>query len=72
METILLICTLLALLGAYLNSIGRWEGFAIWMLTNLVFMMNNWYIGQWQQAFLFACYLGISLNGLKNYRVTMR
>jgi hypothetical protein len=66
METILLIATLSALFGAYLNSIGRCEGFAIWMVTNLIFMANNWYIGQWQQALLFGCYLVLSANGLRH------
>lgn len=66
MEAILLISTLCALYGAYLNSIGRWEGFAIWMGTNAIFFLNNWYIGQWQQAILFLFYLAIAANGLAN------
>ena len=65
METILLITTFAALLGAYLVSIGKWQGFAIWLFTNLIFMANNWYIGQWQQALLFGCYFILAANGLK-------
>jgi hypothetical protein len=66
MEYVLIAATLIAVLGAYLNSIGRWQGFALWILTNFVFIVNNLHIGQWQQAFLFATYMVISINGLKN------
>lgn len=66
METILIASTILALIGAYLNSIGRKEGFIIWVLTNTVFMTNNYIIGQWQQALLFGCYLLLSAFGLYN------
>jgi hypothetical protein len=66
METILLISTALALIGAYLNSIGKWQGFAVWIATNIVFMLNNWWIGQWQQAILFSCYLFLAINGLRH------
>lgn len=66
MEYLLLITTLAALLGAYLNSVGKWQGFAIWIATNLIFLINNWQIGQWQQALLFACYLLLSANGLRH------
>jgi len=54
-----------ALIGAYLNSIGKWQGFAIWIATNTIFALNNYYIGQWQQALLFSCYLLLAANGLK-------
>lgn len=66
METVLLITTGLALYGAYLNSVANPWGFVIWIMTNIVFMLNNWSIGQWQQALLFGCYLGLSINGLRH------
>ena len=69
MEAILLITTFFALYGAYLNSEGKWEGFAIWMITNFLFMLNNWVIGQWQQSFLFFCYFILSLRGLYNLKL---
>ncbi len=68
MEAILVLTTVAALYGAYLNSIGNWRGFAFWIVTNAIFMLNNWYIGQWQQALLFLCYMGIAANGLKNLK----
>lgn len=66
MEKILFITMILALLGAYLNSIGKKEGFLVWILTNSIFMMHNYLIGQWQQALLFACYLFLAAFGLYN------
>lgn len=68
METMLLLATLFALYGAYLNSVGIWHGFAIWVVTNFIFCMHNFLIGQWQQSLLFGCYLLISANGLLNAR----
>lgn len=64
METILLIATVAALIGAYLNSLGKWHGFAIWLATNGVFALNNYCIGQWQQALLFGCYFLTAINGM--------
>ena len=64
MEAVLLTTTVLALIGAYLNSHGYKLSFVIWMLTNAVFAFHNWHIGEWQQAVLFGAYLLISVNGL--------
>jgi len=66
MGSLLFVSTLLALYGAYLNSEGRWHGFAIWIVTNTVFMIHNYNIGQWQQSLLFLCYLVLSANGLRH------
>ena len=66
METVLLITTIYALIGAYFVSIGRPEGFAIWIYTNIVFAFNNYAIGQYEQAALFSCYLLLAINGLRN------
>ena len=63
METILLVTTILALVGAYLNSRGVRFSFAIWMVTNTFFAAHNWQVGEWQQAVLFSAYLLISING---------
>lgn len=68
METVLLITTVLALIGAYLNSHGYKLSFLIWMATNTVFALHNWQIGEWQQAILFGAYLMISLNGLYYFK----
>jgi nicotinamide riboside transporter PnuC len=68
METVLLITTVLALLGAYLNSHGYKLSFLIWIATNAVFAIHNWYAGEWQQAILFAAYWVISINGLMFFK----
>ena len=68
MEILLPIATFLALLGAYYVSNGNWVGFAIWIATDIVFMLNNYFIGQWEQAVLFALYLFIAANGVYNMK----
>jgi len=65
MEYILIINTIAALYGAYLNSIGKYQGFGIWIATNIIFIINNLLIQQYEQAFLFACYLVLAANGLR-------
>lgn len=64
MEYILPITTFAALYGAYLNSIGKYQGFVIWIATNMIFIINNLLIQQYEQAFLFGCYLILAANGL--------
>lgn len=68
MEAILFLTTLFAIWGAYLNSMGKVVGFAIWIVTNLIFVLNNIMIEQWAQAFLFFIYTMISINGLNQSR----
>jgi len=67
MATILLLTTIIALIGAYFNSIAKWQGFAIWMVTNTIFAIHNFSIGEWQQAILFVAYFLLSANGLSYY-----
>ncbi len=69
METLLLIATISALIGAYLVSNGNWVGFAIWIVTDIIFMANNYIIGQWQQTILFGLYLFIASNGVYNMKI---
>lgn len=64
METILLVTTLMALFGAYLNSIGNVKGFYIWIVTNLIFAIHNYMIYEYSQMILFLSYLIISVNGI--------
>lgn len=63
MEILLPATTIAALFGAYLNSSGKKEGFIVWMATNAVFMVHNFLIGEYSQAVLFTCYLGITVYG---------
>lgn len=68
MEAFLFVITVLALIGAILNSYDHWQGFAIWIVTNTTFAFHNYTIGQWQQGLLFSVYILISINGLINKR----
>jgi hypothetical protein len=65
----LFVATFLALIGAYMVSNGIWIGFAIWIVTDIIFMINNYMIGQWQQMILFGLYLFIASNGVYNMRL---
>jgi len=69
MDVLLPITTLAALLGAYLVSNGNWKGFAIWVITDIIFMINNFLISQWEQGILFGIYLFIAANGVYKFRV---
>ena len=68
MDAILPLTTIAALVGAYLVSSGNWIGFAVWIVTDIIFMINNYIIGQWEQAILFGLYLIIASNGVYNMR----
>lgn len=58
--------TVLALVGAYLNSRAIKLGFLIWLFTNAYFAVYNFYFGQSAQCVLFLAYFFISLNGLRH------
>lgn len=63
METVLLITTFAALFGAYLNAKGSRYGFLIWIITNFIFAVHNYSIGQWQQGLLFSTYEVLAIWG---------
>lgn len=69
MDAILPIATLAALIAAFMVSKGNWMGFSIWIVTDLIFMINNYMIGQWEQCILFALYLGIAANGVYHWKI---
>lgn len=72
MEILLPLTTFAALIGAYLVSNGNWIGFAVWILTDIIFMINNYFIGQWEQAILFGLYLFIAANGVYNMKIRIK
>ena len=55
--------TAVAIVGTYLNAKQVRFGFIIWMVTNAVFVINNIYIGSYQQAALFGVYLFLAVLG---------
>lgn len=69
MEILLPLATISALIGALLVSNGNWIGFAIWIATDIIFMINNYMIGQWEQSILFGLYLFIAGNGIYNMKI---
>jgi hypothetical protein len=60
--------TIVALIGAYLNSKQQKEGFYYWLVSNTGFSLYNFMIGEWAMCILFAVYLGITINGLRKWK----
>jgi len=61
------IFTIIALVGAYFNSLGDKKGFYFWIASNTAFALVNFEIGQYAQSFLFLVYLAISINGIAKW-----
>jgi len=57
------IATAAALLGAGLNVQQHRAGFAVWMVTNGLWAVYDWWIGERAQAVLFAVYFGLAVWG---------
>lgn len=53
-----------ALLGAYLNSKQKIEGFFLWVISNSYLLAYNLAIGEYSQGILFLAYLAITINGI--------
>lgn len=66
MEILLTSTTIAALFGAYLVSKGNVKGFWIWCITNAIFCLHNFTIEQYQMSALFAAYLVLAANGIRN------
>jgi len=59
--------TMVALAGAIMNSQAKKEGFYLWLISNLGFSIYNASIGEWAMSVLFACYLVITINGIRTW-----
>ncbi len=59
--------TAVAIAGTFLNAKRIRFGFVLWMITNLVFVVNNLYIKSYPQAALFSVYFGLALFGWINW-----
>lgn len=55
--------TAASVLGAALNAIGRRAGFAVWIFSNIGWVITNASRGLWPAAALFTAYLGFSVVG---------
>lgn len=55
---------LIALIGAYFNSNFKVEGFYLWIISNIFFVLFNVYYGHYGMTLLYICYLGTSVNGI--------
>jgi len=62
------ILTMLALVGAVLNSEGNKKGFYFWVVSNTGFCVYNFCIHEMAMSFLFGIYLLITINGLRKWK----
>ena len=61
-------CTAASLVGAWLNARKRIEGFYVWGVTNIVWILYFVMQEQWALACLFAAYLAICVHGIVVWR----
>ena len=52
-----------ALFGTYLNLKKNRAGFALWMISNLYWMIHNFSIDEYAQCLLYAAFLGLAIWG---------
>jgi len=63
-QALLWINTLVAIAGTVLNARMRREGFYLWLVANVVFLVHNLRIREYPQAALWAVYVGLAVYGL--------
>ncbi len=56
--------TIAAIIGAIANIYKLWWGFAIWLVTNITWVIVDIQAGLYAQAFLFGVYALLALWGL--------
>lgn len=59
---------ILSMIGTVLNLKKDWRGFIFWAVANTGLVYNNYRIGQYEQAFMFAIYLVLAVWGLFDWR----
>ena len=62
------IITLMAIAGVVLNVKRRIEGFYLWTISNIGFVVVDYYAGLNAQAVLFIVYTGLSIWGIIEWR----
>lgn len=69
MQLFLWSLTIASLTGVYLNVRRRWEGFAIWTVTNLSWAIIDASHGIWSQAALQSVYCGFAVYGIWSWKI---
>jgi nicotinamide riboside transporter PnuC len=59
---------LVSLYGAYLNVLRNRWGFFLWMISNSFWMGWDFYIGEYAQSGLFACFLYLAIKGFFSWK----
>jgi len=60
----------ISIIGAILNARKRVEGFYIWVVGNMCWVVYDAIIGEYAQSFLFLFFTGISVYGILQWRKT--
>lgn len=61
--------TFFSIIGVILNIKKKRLCFLIWIVTNTVWMVIDFYSGLYQQAFLYLIYLGLAIHGFIAWRI---
>ena len=62
------IITTMAIVGVIFNVKKRIEGFYLWTISNLGFVVIDYKAGLYAQALLFVVYTGLSIWGIVEWR----
>lgn len=58
----------IALVGVFLNTRGKWQGFLFWLISNAFWCRHNIIIGEYAQAVLFGIFWFLSLYGISQWQ----
>lgn len=67
-QIITAILTILSILGAYLNAKKKIEGFYIWIISNIGWIIIDTIAGLYFQSILFVVYTIICIEGIIQWR----
>lgn len=62
---------LISLMGVWLNIKKKKEGFLIWIVSNILWIIYNCMHKSYIQAFLFLVFVGTSIYGYIKWKRTM-
>jgi nicotinamide mononucleotide transporter len=60
--------TIASIIGTIANIYKKRWCFIVWLFTNSIWLMVDFYQGLYAQAFLFAVYVGLAVWGLIQWR----
>lgn len=61
--------TVIALIGGYLNTKRKWQGFILWLISNAWWCCHNIIIGEYAQSTVFGLFWFLSFYGIYNWKI---